>query len=252
MSYIPGGGGSDGSAWTTAYSVDFSTLSTGVHPGGDGTVTIDGKTWYAKNVANSEEMRVVNGEGLVIDPNANSSDIFNGTYTCPVFACRFSELGILNVSEARIWTTFAFTGIDADFEQVGVMIEQLQSTIWHAALVRVYDSLRGGQGWDVRRAINFTTARPSGKTDNLTDDVLLLQWRGLGRVAAFTGPSSGGNFPAMSAMRQRHEVSENWGAGTGPDILSALDLAFAFYVCPVNTSNTLRGSLKKFLVEYRP
>lgn len=81
MSYIPSSGA--GGGWTTTYSVDFSSLATGSHPGGDGTVTIDGKTWYAQNVANSDEMRTVNGEGLVIDPNGTSSTLFNGTRDCP-------------------------------------------------------------------------------------------------------------------------------------------------------------------------
>ena len=56
-------------AWQTGYSVDFTALTTGSSAVmSSGAHTIDGKTWYVENASAADELRVVHGEGLVIDP----------------------------------------------------------------------------------------------------------------------------------------------------------------------------------------
>jgi len=237
--------------WTPVYSVDFSALATGVTPGADGAVTIDGKTWYAKNVANVAEMRTVNGEGLVIDPSAVSSDLYGPTYTAPTWAIKWSDLGIPPDSDYRIWLKFATTGIASDFETADFAIEQFQTTTYRIALARLFSTGSGGQCWQVRRTLAGGTSTPASGTDNPSHDVVLISGRGQGITSILTGASVGGNFPDQASLTLRQLAVVDFSGGNPAILHSTNNLAFAFACYPVNTSNSLRASISKFLVEKR-
>jgi len=248
MSYFPGGGGGGGGGgWTTSYSVTLTGLATGVHPGGDGTVTIDGKTWYAQNVANSDEMRTVSGEGLVIDCNANATDLYGSTRTGPNWSIKTGALGIPVNTEFRIWTIAAHN-IDQNYETLDIGVEQFQSTSYRIVLARIFNA--SGK-WAARRTVGGVSSG-NLKPNFLSDDAYLVHCTNVGSIDIYTGASSGGNFPAFASMRLQQHAEIDFSGGS-PDILSEVDLAFVFAMCPgpTNTSNTLRGSLKKLLVEYK-
>lgn len=240
MSYIPGGGGS-GATWVTSYNVDFSSLSTGVHPGGDGTVTIDGKTWYAQNVANSNEMRTVNTEGLVIDPSAAATDWYGPTRTAPNFSLKLADLDV-NLQKAavtRFWLYATSTGMDATFETQEFGIGQFQATTMLQSLAKLYN---GSAVVFSARTLRDGTTTVAEFTANSSDDVWVLQLHGSGRMEVFTGVYSGG-FPAVTALRRRAAI-------TAWDVRAMDNLAFSFAAATVNTSNSFRAVLAAMKVEY--
>lgn len=91
---VPAGGGG-GSTWTTAYTVDFSTLTAqNLLTGGDGAKTIDGKTWYLTNSGNAQTVYLNDGThtGLYIRCNSNSSNNTGTTLSGPAMYANLSSL----------------------------------------------------------------------------------------------------------------------------------------------------------------
>lgn len=249
MSYIPSTG--SGGGWTTAYSADFSAMSTGGSAVlADGANTLDGKTWYVENAANADELRIVNSEGLVIDPNATSSTNYNATRTAPNLQIKISDIvpaaNPNDAAEIRVWAMLTTTNQDADFENVGIGLTKFQSNDMS------YISARGMSGgslrnFSLRHALGVTLEVNHGTAHN-TKDVFVLRWRGADELESYLGASEGGAFPAASSLTLIGVMA----MGAAAQLANGSELAFLFNAFPANTSNSFRAALKKFRVEYRP
>lgn len=95
-----GGGGGSSTAWdptwTTIFNKDFSTLSDeDVLPGGDGDITVDGKTWYARNVSKMLSLDVGSTHGglkMGIDSAVAACQYHEGTFTGPGLELKLAHL----------------------------------------------------------------------------------------------------------------------------------------------------------------
>jgi hypothetical protein len=102
---VQGGGGGGGDvtcgtafdpAWISLYSADFSTLADAdVLPGSDGNITVDGKTWYVRNVSKMDTLDVgalAAGLKMGIDPAAATGQYHDTTKTGPAVELRLGQL----------------------------------------------------------------------------------------------------------------------------------------------------------------
>jgi hypothetical protein len=108
----PSGGSSGSSGLTTAYSVDFTTLSgLDLLTGGDGAKTIDGKTWNLRNSANATSAYLNDGthSGLYIKCSAISTDYRGSVSTAPLLLAGLQDLtgvGMASCVEQWVLTLF--------------------------------------------------------------------------------------------------------------------------------------------------
>lgn len=83
--------------WVPLYEQDFSTLSDAdILPGGDGNITIDGKTWYARNVAKMDSLNVGASHGG-IKIGINTADTSQYDYYGAVRSAPALEIKLANL-----------------------------------------------------------------------------------------------------------------------------------------------------------
>ena len=134
--------------WTTAYDIDFTTQTTQAFSG-DGTVTIDGKTWTVSNFANARTFGVLNGTGLRIYPNTNSTDYGNvSTASAPLLKIPITSI-ISSYrypsTSLRIWLYGSVTGVDQNYERAAFGVEKTGLHLeWKMQNLFAYESGGGG------------------------------------------------------------------------------------------------------------
>lgn len=254
---LSGGGG----GWQTAYSVDFTALATGGSAVmSNGANTIDGKTWYVENSANADEFRVVNGSGLVIDPNATASDFFNNTRTAPLISAKLIDLNASLIWQRCVayraqvlWTSNGT--LDANFETFSFGIEcpfqPSSGQQWTDLIARGFDSGNGNACWWFGTTRAGSTTRGTPNTARTTDDISCVLHRGMGLTEFYTATSSGGDFPTDDNyyLRALSQPSGN-ALITIPAVTAINTQSLVIAAYPNNTSNALRIAIKKFKLEY--
>lgn len=128
MTFGPGG-----LLWRTVCDIDLTAQATQDMSGSpDGTAfTIAGMTWNVFNTANATSIGLVNGSGLVIVCNANSSSYTGGTRTSPMLVGGMNAaFNFYNTKEykppshmVRIMGRALLTNADADFENALLGVE---------------------------------------------------------------------------------------------------------------------------------
>jgi len=106
--------------WQSVYEVDFTAQGSQTF-GADGNFTIDNKVWTVTQKANSRTFDVLNGTGIRVYPNTNSTDYENPSQTS---APRI-YIPVTNIFPSfsyprhsiRIWFQSAVSGIDQNFER---------------------------------------------------------------------------------------------------------------------------------------
>ena len=122
------------SSWTTAYSVDFTSLGNqNLKTGGNGAKSIDGKAWTWANDANAATANVVSGSGIVITCNTTNSNYGGPTRTTPILTLPFWTSGSLASSSianysvqnhiVRVRLRVLLTSADNNSEGARVIIE---------------------------------------------------------------------------------------------------------------------------------
>ena len=246
------------SSWTTAYSVDFTTLSSSnIRTGGNGSKTIDGKTWTWANDANSTTATVTNGRGIVIAPLINSLQTGNPTV-------RAAPIIVLPLSAAfptysasrhivRVSVRISQSGDNASAKGVRLGFEDNTSPTNQA-----YHIFKGYstsvQTWIVQSCINAVATTPFNSTTNYTDNVLSIVFEAPKGFQASSGVFSSslantfsGSFPSTMANYQTSE-QQNMSSplmwiGTQPRILLCAQDSSA-------TSQQFTGSFTHLKVEY--
>ena len=147
---------------------------------------------------------------------------------------------------------FDTSGMDQNFELVLFGIENFQvngATQQRAEVIKFWNT--SSVQWNFRRT-SGTTSTNCIETSNSTDDVFVLRMRDPMHVEIYTGASSAGAFPAAADLLFRGYVLwadlQSYGVSK---IKGKADLAFIFAAAPVNTNNSFRVWLKKFLIETR-
>lgn len=247
MTYVPSG-------WATAYDIDFSTLATdGTTVMANGVNVIDAKNWNVQNSENSDEFRVVNLSGLVIDPNATNSTMTNGTRSGPNVSIKLRDvLKALLVGEdpeIRVTAFFTSTGLDTNTETLLFGIERFQSTKQGFWAAKVFN---GTLQYNLRRQYNDVTT-DLDVTSLLagTENVFQFRMKSPYECQVFAGTAIGHVLPAASAMKPIGVMNNPSTVGLGAIVPLMTDFSFVFGCFPNNTLDALRGTLVRFKVEYR-
>ena len=180
-------------AWTSAYSVDFTSLgSQNLKTGGNGTKTIDGKVWTWENDANATSSNVTNGTGIVIVCNTNNSNYGGSTRTTPILTLPFQTL-ISGYSVqrhiVRVRTRVLLTNCDANTEGARLIIED--SSAPTNQNVNYFKGFSGGVSNQVITVSGVTAVSTTRSTSTSTDDVLGLVWEGPKSVEFWSGTYGG-------------------------------------------------------------
>lgn len=204
----PAGGGSGG--LTTGYDADFSTF-TNQTISADGNFTLsDGTVWVAKNKALTQTFAVQNGSGIYLRCAAGSScgDSYSGTWTSPRVEVSLKALSsaINAATSVEIWVLVYYSQPhtpNVNYEGARLMVE-MWPAVDSGGAFRRYGIIRGwnsGQG-NLYSAAEFHNAGSSNQLTGLSTSPDVIGFRILAnsRVELYYGSSTGGTFPALSAL----------------------------------------------------
>ncbi len=231
------------------YAVDFSALATSGAKFSNGSNVIDGKTWTVENTANANTFQITNGTGLVIDPSATSTDIGAGSVrTAPLISIKYgsihSSLVAIPTPNILVLCSFTHANLNANFEQGRLIHERFggggtsQITGW---IGRVFSTSAKFEIVTLKNNAAVFLA----DTSATTDDVMGLYVQGGGmQLSCYTGVTSGGDLPAITALTRRGALNL-----IPPVVASAADeFAITLAAMPVNTNDSFSFTFKKLAV----
>lgn len=186
--------------WKVAYDVNFAALSTqNLRTGGNGTKTIDGKSWTWANDGNANTATLTNGTGLVCNPLANVSSGNPITRTGPMLHIPVDSLlaNGLNIvrHRIRVMIKVALTAATLSAQGVRLGIEDAGAPTDQA--FNIFKGFNAGSNSFVYQSAKPTAAQSANVTDTstFTDDVLVIDWDPPFGWGARTG-AFGSDFPA--------------------------------------------------------
>lgn len=252
---LPSGG------WTTAYDVDFRTV-TPQTISGDGPFTVSGKSWNMVNYAAVDSV-IINSSGLTIDCNATSTDFASGTRSAAMVTLNLSNV-ISNYDPSRhivrVWVWNSVNNADQDFEMAFLSLDRTQASAPINRMLHMYKkgnvgSLGGlihyGNG-----VINSSSQGDIASTTNYSDDVLIIQqnYPGDRFFQCLSGVYDTGNnaWPAISSLTFRWNYFMNY--GTPGTVLNMTESATPFKVSlgaqTVNANNNFAVTFARIKIEY--
>lgn len=230
--------------WKTVYDVDFSTLGTQSFSS-DGNVTIDGKTWTVVNKANATAIGVINGTGLQISCNTNSSDYNNGARTAPLLTTKIRNIyPTFDLYSQRIRISLYFShNADQTYESVGFGFEDNSNPInYMTAILRQFGN--SGNQFNSKYTIDGTSTE-NADTNSTSDNVMQVTLNNLTNIETKTGVYSGG-FPIQEDYRSRRAYAIN---NFTPAVNNSDDINIVFYALTANNSGTLVGTAIRMKIE---
>lgn len=258
-------GGSSG-GFQTALNEDYTSLANlDLDDAGDGDKTINGKTAYADNMANTDDCAVVNGSGLKFDHDGTNTLIFNNTHSGPIVGYRLASLGIKypNVSIVRAWGMFTHnlaTQTGSTFgERLLIGFEKKRGSgfdasdywMWSGSLQ--YNVASGPGLWWIVQSNRKGSGATETNNGNTAHDVMMVQLHIPSWTAfIFTGASNSGAFPEIDDLELRGISAPLVGGGDVEIMKMPIDELAAFMGCDTqNTDNDLLIHFKKFKIEYK-
>jgi hypothetical protein len=221
--------------WTLQYSVDFSLLTPqNLITGGDGTKTIDGKTWHLLNSANATTVYLNDGThaGLYVRCSAFNSSNSGAALTGPQLYALLTDLSANLApqfwSECRIWFMFTQPHTpDATFEygQVG-SVDWDAGSAFAAASINRFNSVNGYNGSLFEGKSYGTYAGAASVTrggvvaPGTYQDVALV-WAKPASIEIYYGQTIAGAFPPAASMTFSARFSRTGAALQTPDTLAA-------------------------------
>lgn len=240
--------------WKRVYEVDFTSLSLSTASAG-GNFTIDGKTWTVNNFTSATTMSVGGANGLYVKCNTANTIYHNGGSTEPAFSVPLTTLA----PEAglgkgfRVWVSELSSALVANSEQWSMAVDT------NLTLDLRYQCSRYFTSGNVRFFVDFIkTTRQSnvGSIDTSTNDVFMMQIPHLGFSSgfeAYSGASSGGNFPAETSLVPRagayagQNSASAWAIPTV--VTSAANLHVHLGVASGNTNGNALVKFKRLAIE---
>jgi hypothetical protein len=195
-------GGSSGGL-QTIYDKDLSTLVTTANFA-DGANLIDGHTWTASNMANATQFKIVNGSGLVMQPNTTLSRLFDRT--CPLITIPVTSFSasLTEQSTNEIQAWFMFTNnqaADTDSSVFGFETNPYNASNYtRFCLSRGY---YGGNGNVIEAVENTVRTAFSVLGVDTSHDVIMARWLNITYGELYSGASVAGAWPALSSLRFR-------------------------------------------------
>lgn len=245
------------SSWTTAYSVDFTALSSSnIRTGGNGTKTIGGQLWTWANDAQCTTATVTNGRGIVLAPLINSLQTGNpNTRAAPILTLPISGV-FTNYAASRhivrVSVRISQSGDNATAKGVRFGLEDNNAPVNQA--YHMFKGFSSVQTWLVQSCALGVTSTPFNSSSNYTDDVLSFVFEAPKGFQASTAVFSSslantfsGSFPSTFAHYQTSEqqnmASPLMYIGTQPRILLCVQDSSP-------TSQQFTGSFTHLKIEY--
>ena len=254
---------SPGGAFTTAYEVDFSTLGgpTNLATGGDGTKTIDGKTWNLLNSASASSVYLNDGthSGLYIRCSTANTLNSGANLTGPQMYAKFTDLApallLANWSEARIWFKFTQPHTpNADFEYAHLGFVEWNALVAYGAtsinrfnIVNGYATGAVFEGKGYFTYAGAATTNRGGLAAPVTYQDIAMIWVKDGVVELYFGVDSGGALPPATDM-----VFAARGSRVGTAVMQTPDTPMVWFsATPNNTAGNSDLLVERLKIEYR-
>lgn len=252
---------SGGTNWVTAIDLDFSaeanqTLSS------DTTYSIGGVTWTKVNSsADRVAMAVVNGSGLVIQPNAGSS-IYNGTSrTCPYLYADMASIipGFYLDIPLRIWLYVSVDNITASGDGCGMSLDNLSTNTNTTSIFTVRRVNNGGtKSIEYNGVITGTSIAFIANSSLLDNSDRVLMWtlpvgRFNGLSTLHSGAYSSG-FPAVTSMvpRGRGGVQSSIQQFTSSqDFITGLPIKLSLFAHRFTSTTLLSCTIARIRIDYK-
>ena len=193
--------------WAQKYTVDLSTLAVqDLTTGGDGTKTIDGKSWELVNSSNLTALDLDGSTGLVWDVANGTYDY--GTRTAPhlyaLVSSLWSDYNAAN-HKLRIWAHFAFTP-SVNWDSFMTMLERLAGAGGELMAGATFRHDGGGNDqWGIYHGSAGGADGFTGSSSHTTDDVVCIEQTDRG-VIIRTGTYSSG-WPDIEDMNLHGHVT---------------------------------------------
>lgn len=245
-----------GSGWTTVYDRDFA-LEPNFTASAGGVQTIAGLQVNVVNFNNAEFVGIVNGEGLIIDPNANNSDYYLTVHTAPALYVTMSSL-IPDFSfsdyEIRLWLQYYNQNDDANFEFIRWGLERADWSSNQNYALTFQKGFAGG--------VTHACAFWSGSVEYIvrgvtaTNNVGCIHAKDDRNFDWYTTSSSLGQMPPTPAGMTYSGQVRGAGQQAGTNNVTLVPIwntgsnVCIFMVSqPVNTNNSLRTVIRRLRLE---
>lgn len=193
------------SGWVSVYDVDFTGLAVS-SVAGNGAFVIDGKTWTVANFAAATAMSVGGANGLRISHGVSNTAYDLTTRSGPMFIIPLASISpLIKLGfSVRVWLQILSTNAAAATESMNMAIESNDLDTHRSEFHRYHN---GANSRDLLRLIRsgaILSSLDAIDTGGVTDvRIIETPKLALGEVSGWTGLSSGGTFPADSAVNPR-------------------------------------------------
>jgi hypothetical protein len=208
----PPGPQGTGCGLTESYDLDLSSVpQTDLLQGGDGPKTIDGRPWTLVNGSTASEASVGPGRGgLYLRTSTANVPNYGSWYGGPRVVVPFADLtGVQPRDSSEQWVLFLFSqphepSSNYEFAYFGVQPWPGLPDTSHSR--PVFELARGYGSPQVMTVVEWqwgstVVQTPSGVTPPpVADDVYAMRVLATGVVEAYSGSSSGGDFPPISSL----------------------------------------------------
>lgn len=253
-----------GSGWQTALDINFATSN--AYTFVDGLNSVSGVNYYATNVAGAaDQVAIVPGDGLRIDPNATATDWYLSVRSAPHVKIKVKDL-IPDYSptdyQLRAWVAFDVFGADQNYELASFALDRFdfvsnQNQGWRA--IRGFNNggtpnfgASGGRGFNTWWGGTEGGGTPLIPTSNIVQVIHLRNPREAD-LYSYNPGNDHINFvwPATTALTWSATTRLDPTSVNGPNFISGSgDLALIAAAYPVNTANAFSGSFKRIKLEY--
>ncbi len=249
-----------GTGWVTAIDCDISAEGSQTFSSNT-TYTFCGLTWTKANSSGDRvAMAIVNGSGLVIQPNGGGLTYNGTTRTAPNI---YTDLATIIGSSyyidtpIRIWIYISADNIAADADNAGWFMDNLGTSSTIAQAV-AYRSASGGVKANLTGSVfagaslgTQSAASPLNNTDRvMVTEIPLGFWDNHG--TSYSAAYSSG-WPALNVLRpiiRGGAVNAQLAVAT-QDVITSLPMKFGLVALRVNSATLLSVTIARIRIDYR-
>lgn len=213
--------------WRTILDINFANqTSQTLSP--DGAYTIAGFTANKTNSSTDRvAMAIVNGSGLVLQPNAGGSDIFGGTFSATCLAFPLNQfIQITPGTVFRLWMYVASDNLSADFDQIDIGFGTTSAADFNITSKMESTGTANQHRWRIsnNQASGNLTNSTTQPNRSFTDNVLVTVINSVPHFQTYSlsGTYTNGNWPAFTTLNPLHSAvastnyNANWSTSTNP------------------------------------
>ena len=223
------------SNWTVEYEVNFTAESTSATLDSDDTISIKGKTWTAKNGADSaycDDLKIVNGTGLQISfaVGDSDSDQYGTANTCPRLEIALSSLvsGLAVDDTVAIQLLAESSGLNDNWQLYGMTVSSggASSNDWITNRTLYNTGYSGTNvGNDVRKGDNGRYLPSAGTSGE--PGFREIVWYCGGSSFALGADATGGFKEPLGCAQMEVLGLVSEGAAAAPAVTPTLDITIA-------------------------